>query len=176
MLLVSQDSYQTPLRSCKNNPGVLGSISKREEPRETGAPYNKVSGSPGPNPPSERRRLELRLGRHLNVLSSRPSLSTCSAACVFITAVPIIKLSARGEKDSGGHVTSAYVVSFGHIVRVLIHCERRYSVSVFHLLLKTAAVQRLLNQVPINNIISQTRPPLGQNFPYCYINFPCKTR
>jgi hypothetical protein len=99
LLLVSQDSYQTPLRSCKNHPGVLGSIFKREEPRETGAPYIKVPvSSTGPNPPSERRKLELRLERHLRVLSFRPSLTTCSAVWVFITAVPIILLFAwRGK-------------------------------------------------------------------------------
>jgi hypothetical protein len=29
---------------------------------------------------------------------------SCASVCVFITAVPIIKLFAWGEGDSGGHV------------------------------------------------------------------------
>jgi hypothetical protein len=41
--------------------------------------------------------------------------------CVFITAVPIIKLFARGEGDSGGHVLRGLVCVFitaGPIIKV----------------------------------------------------------
>ena len=35
---------------------------------------------------------------------TKTCLCYCSTVCVFITAIPIIKLFAWGEGDSGGHV------------------------------------------------------------------------
>ena len=52
---------------------------------------------------NQREQIKISLSLSLS-LSLSPGLSPTDPECVFITAVPIIKLFAWGEGDSGGHV------------------------------------------------------------------------